>query len=55
MSKKDYIVFAKILADAAIMYGDIVPRIYIAEKLAEYFESDNRNFDKQRFFIACKV
>jgi hypothetical protein len=62
MSAKDYkaiadILAAEIVADA---YGDFQcglewNRCRIADKLAQHFERENPNFNRERFLTAAKV
>jgi len=55
MSRKDYVAIAAILHDIDTEYDDgeeAVVRV-IARELADYFKSDNPNFDRDRFYEAC--
>jgi hypothetical protein len=60
MSRKDYLAFAKIIADelqelreqgALRAHGDIL--LSLAWAMAEVFGADNPNFDEDRFMGAC--
>ena len=60
MSRKDYLAFAKIIANqlqelreqgALRVHGDIL--LTIAWEMAEVFDADNPNFDEDRFMGAC--
>ena len=60
MSRKDYLAFAKIIANqlqelreqgAPRAHADIL--IAIAWEMAEVFDADNPNFDEDRFMGAC--
>ena len=60
MSRKDYLAFAKIIADelqeirengAVGTHGNIM--LSLAWGMAEVFDADNPNFDEDRFMGAC--
>jgi hypothetical protein len=50
MSKKDYKLIAQAIADT---WCDANAQLAIAESLAESLASDNPNFNKSKFLIAC--
>ena len=54
MSRKDYVKTSKILLETLmevddVIYGETVNRF------ADYFASDNPNFNRTRFFEACEL
>lgn len=53
LTKKDYIAIARILADARVRCYDPMPINNIMGGLADYFQQDNPNFDRERFKNAC--
>lgn len=56
MSKKDYIAIAEILSNYIQLERnnlDSVTALSIAEDLADYFSSENPNFDFDKWYAAC--
>ena len=54
MTRKDYVKTAEILSDVADVVDDVV--LYaIAKDFADYFASDNANFNRSRFYNAVGV
>ena len=53
MSKKHFIAIAKILSTQIGMLEK--DHIKLAIGLADYFQTQNPNFDRQRFINACNV
>jgi hypothetical protein len=63
LSRKHYCAVAAIIADAEdsikgeddISRGRWLANEHMAAQLADYFASDNPQFDRARFLAACKV
>jgi hypothetical protein len=57
VTKKDYIIVAKAVADARGEGADSEwPELtQVARNLADAFERENSGFDRQRFLFACGV
>lgn len=54
MTRKDYVKTAEILSDVSDVVDDVV--LYaLAKDFADYFESDNERFDRERFYSAVGV
>lgn len=51
-TKKDYEAIARLINDLANEKGDIDRRDLVGN-LADYFEKDNPNFDRDLFYKAC--
>jgi hypothetical protein len=54
MTRKHYIAIAKILKSTDGIH-DYACKAAIAKSMADYFESNNQNFDRERFLTACGV
>lgn len=64
MTRKDYIATAEILRDAIsfakenspensqALYHSIEAITFVAEEFADFFASDNKNFDEEKFLMA---
>jgi hypothetical protein len=54
-SKKDYIVIADIVSDARAKHklSGAARLIEVTARLADYFASENPNFDRNKFMLAC--
>lgn len=57
MTRKDYVLIAKVIADIVSDFGQEEPvqPSLIAEELADALAGDNPNFDRERFLTACGV
>lgn len=57
MTKKHYEAIAKIiqLYKAIESHSDKRMCYYIAHDLADYFQTDNKNFNRERFLEACGI
>lgn len=54
MTKKDYIVLARIIAQAGAAHPTL-QRAQIATDLADHLAPDNAQFDRARFLKACEI
>ncbi len=55
MTRKHYIAIAEQLTKAHSVHKDSNAHQLTAELLANYFYTDNKNFDRERFLTACGV
>ena len=52
LTRKDYEVIARIIKGMVTIMGRI-DKNNLVESLSDYFEEDNPNFDRDKFFKAC--
>lgn len=61
MTKKHYIAIAKILMmnhpskDSNNYESELCDFVTVCSNLADYFQTDNKNFDRARFLEACGI
>lgn len=54
-SRKEYKALAIVVRDLGRHWGQPSSRHIIAAKMADWYEADNENFDRDRFYEACEV
>lgn len=55
MTRKDYILIAKVLANYSAEGGVTIERDEIARALADAFSAENPRFDRERFLKASRA
>lgn len=55
MGKKDYIAIANVISGLEEIDGNLVSKVNLIIVLADYFEKDNPNFDRDKFNNACQT
>ena len=55
MTRRDYLLIAKLIKDASAAPGFAVRHAFVAHALADALAKDNPRFDRERFMKACGV
>ena len=56
MTKKDYKGFADLIRKMAVQRTDwSTERLMLAEAVAKIFQTDNPNFSRDKFLVACGI